>query len=130
MEALLDLAAGKLSAPWKTHSGGERQRAAIACALIAASLCEAGDSRNYVGGIEMLSDPSSRGAARVVTEIPNCILLLDEPTAALDQASSRLVEKVIVDSGLTIIMITHDEQQACRLAHQRVLLGVNGLDGI
>ncbi|MSP83612.1 MAG: ATP-binding cassette domain-containing protein [Alphaproteobacteria bacterium] len=47
------------------------------------------------------------------------ILFLDEPTASLDPAATRLIEAAIVDihrAGTTIVMTTHDLGQARRLA--------------
>ena len=51
-----------------------------------------------------------------------CVLLLDEPTAACDMETSLLVERALVTSGCTLIMITHDERQAIRMAHKRLML--------
>jgi len=49
------------------------------------------------------------------------ILLLDEPTAALDQESALLVESSIQKrkSGCTII-VSHSEEQADRIATRRI----------
>lgn len=47
--------------------------------------------------------------------------LLDEPTAALDDAATRLVEALILArqaSGTAILLVTHTEQQAARLAQR------------
>jgi putative ABC transport system ATP-binding protein len=46
------------------------------------------------------------------------VLLLDEPTGALDQESTRLVETVLHErlaAGVTIAMVTHTPEQAVRL---------------
>ncbi len=52
------------------------------------------------------------------------ILLLDEPTSALDETSRRGVEQlicgIIEGQGLTCILVTHDEEQAARMA-KRIL---------
>ena len=52
-------------------------------------------------------------------------LLLDEPTAALDGVSAAAVERLVRDlatRGLGILMVTHDEPQAERVADRRVEL--------
>jgi ABC-type sulfate/molybdate transport systems ATPase subunit len=52
------------------------------------------------------------------------VLLLDEPTAALDAASVTAVESLIktrMRAGLTVLWVTHDAEQAKRVAH-RVLV--------
>src|SRR5215831_14213640 len=49
------------------------------------------------------------------------VLLLDEPTAALDAASVAAVESLIatrVRAGLAVLWVTHDAEQARRIAHR------------
>jgi len=46
-------------------------------------------------------------------------LLLDEPTSALDTASKGGIEQLIrslADSGLTVVLVTHEPRQAAELA--------------
>jgi putative ABC transport system ATP-binding protein len=46
------------------------------------------------------------------------VLLLDEPTGALDQATTELVEAVLREqlaAGVAIVMVTHSAEQAARL---------------
>jgi putative ABC transport system ATP-binding protein len=55
------------------------------------------------------------------------VLLLDEPTAALDPASVAAVESLIaaqLRAGLAVLWVTHDAGQAKRIAHR--LLVVDG----
>jgi tungstate transport system ATP-binding protein len=62
--------------------------------------------------------------ARALARQPE-ILLLDEPTASLDPAATRLVEKIIqvnARSGTKVIMATHDLGQVRRLASDVVFL--------
>jgi len=65
--------------------------------------------------------------ARALANEPD-ILLMDEPTSALDPTSKQRIEDFIKNSvtkGPTIIMVTHDVDQAKRLA-DRVLLLIEG----
>jgi putative ABC transport system ATP-binding protein len=51
------------------------------------------------------------------------VLALDEPTSALDPNSKEGIEALIrslADDGLTVVMVTHDERQADRLADHRL----------
>lgn len=53
------------------------------------------------------------------------LLLLDEPTASMDPASAAWLENTLLQahqSGLTLVMVTHDLNQAKRLASRVVLL--------
>ena len=63
--------------------------------------------------------------ARTLANSP-LILLLDEPTSALDEASKREVEKLIQSivraEELTCVIVTHDSEQARRLAQTALLL--------
>jgi len=63
--------------------------------------------------------------ARTLANDP-CILLLDEPTSSLDEANRLGIESLILDivrqNGMTCIMVTHDLQQAARMADRVLLL--------
>ena len=64
------------------------------------------------------------GLARALNLSPK-ILLLDEPTSALDKKNTTLVEALLNEqlaTGMSIIMVTHDEGQARRVAHRRFSL--------
>ncbi|MCC2112658.1 MAG: phosphate ABC transporter ATP-binding protein, partial [Hyphomicrobiales bacterium] len=52
-------------------------------------------------------------------------LLLDEPTAALDPAATEAVEKLIrklLDDGVSVLLVTHAEEQADRLGARKLTL--------
>ncbi len=51
------------------------------------------------------------------------VLLLDEPTSALDPVSAKLVEETIVGSGIACVWVTHDAEQAGRVATKQLTLG-------
>jgi len=62
--------------------------------------------------------------ARALVRDPS-VLLLDEPTAALDRESAAAVEALVhalAGRGLGIVIVTHDEAQAARVATQTVRL--------
>lgn len=54
------------------------------------------------------------------------LLILDEPTASIDQAAIPAAEKMILDykqrTGCTVLLITHSSEQAKRLAEETILL--------
>jgi putative ABC transport system ATP-binding protein len=81
-------------------SGGEKQRVAIARTL--------------------LNDPD--------------VLLLDEPTSHLDSAAEERVEELLVDLihelDLTVVIVTHDEDQARRLGDRVLVLRDGRVDRI
>ncbi len=52
-------------------------------------------------------------------------MLLDEPTASLDPASTKAIEDIVRDvsaGGVKVVMATHDLGEAKRLAGEIVLL--------
>lgn len=62
--------------------------------------------------------------ARALAERPK-LLLLDEPTASLDPASTAEIEALVketAESGVKIIIVTHDTAQAARLCQDIAFL--------
>lgn len=62
--------------------------------------------------------------ARALVRDPE-VLLMDEPTSALDRDAAARIESLIrslVDRGLTIVLVTHNLEQAKRVADHAVLL--------
>lgn len=53
------------------------------------------------------------------------VMFLDEPTASLDPAATRLIENILretADSGVRVVLVTHDAQQARRVARNVVFM--------
>jgi ABC-type iron transport system FetAB ATPase subunit len=67
--------------------------------------------------------------ARALSLSPS-VLLLDEPTAALDPQATKFVEEIMrrqMAAGISIILVTHDEAQARRMANRAFVLEDNVL---
>ena len=61
------------------------------------------------------------------------IMLLDEPTAALDEAAAARVEVVLAErlaAGVAILLVTHDDAQAARLASRRLRIADGRLEEV
>lgn len=61
------------------------------------------------------------------------VLLLDEPTAALDAAATGAVEALIarqLEAGVGVLMVTHDPAQAARLCHRRYMMAQGKLEAV
>lgn len=63
--------------------------------------------------------------ANAIDPLPE-LLLLDEPAAGLDEAAAARLEEILLDlkreSGLTVLMVSHDLDQVRRLADRVTLL--------
>ncbi len=63
--------------------------------------------------------------ARTLANSP-LVLLLDEPTSSLDEASKigieALLRNIVTDQKLTCVIVTHDKAQAARLARRALVL--------
>jgi len=96
--------------------GSRRQRSASAAALKRTGVPDIG--RRPFGALSG-GERQRVLLAQALTPIPQ-LLILDEPTAGIDEAGVRLVEEVVSDlnaRGATIIWINHDLDQVARLAH-------------
>lgn len=67
--------------------------------------------------------------ARLIDRCPQ-VLLLDEPTANLDEDATRLVEGVVVRSGLAALWVSHDEAQLQRVATRRLRMAGRRLEEV
>lgn len=59
------------------------------------------------------------------------VLLLDEPTSALDQESTERVEAILkqrMTDGTSVVIVTHDDRQAQRLATHRFRMNAGKLE--
>jgi tungstate transport system ATP-binding protein len=65
------------------------------------------------------------GIARALVIEPE-ILFLDEPTASVDQKNTGIIEDIILtmkrEGKVTVIMTTHDKEQAARLADHLLIM--------
>ena len=62
--------------------------------------------------------------ARALVRHPE-ILLMDEPTSALDRDAAARIERLVTslnETGLTVVLVTHNLDQAVRLADHAILL--------
>jgi tungstate transport system ATP-binding protein len=96
-----------------------RRRAAAALARVGLPELAARPARRLSGGEQQ------RVALARAWALDPQVLFLDEPTASLDPASSREVERIIREiaaSGTRIVMTTHNLGQARRLAEEVIFI--------
>ena len=67
--------------------------------------------------------------ARLLARDPE-FLLLDEPTANLDGKATRLVEELILETGLAAIWVSHDVEQLERVAGRRFSMSDKQLEEV
>ncbi|MBE3582718.1 MAG: ATP-binding cassette domain-containing protein [Limnochordaceae bacterium] len=108
--------------------GAARQPQATGPALVAELLRMVGLPAELAGrSTEKLSggEAARVALARALANQPQ-VLLLDEPTASLDVASRREIEQLILrlqrESGLTVVWVSHDLEQAARVADRVMVI--------
>lgn len=77
-------------------------------------------------GLTLSSGETQRlGIARALVIRPQ-MLFLDEPTASVDQKNTEIIEEIILkmkkDGRVTVIITTHDREQAARLADSLLVM--------
>lgn len=85
------------------------------------------DSNYLYKDINLLSGGEKQRVAliRNVIFIPE-VLLLDEVTSALDKVNTLIVEEYIKklnNSGVTVVWVTHDEEQSKRIFNKKITIG-------
>ena len=97
------------------------------CALVSAAL-----ERLQIGGLALRKPYELSGGERQRAALARCLvrrrplLLLDEPFAALGPAMRRdfldLVDQLRTEQGLTVVLVTHQPEDAARIADRLAVL--------
>jgi len=105
------------------HSGLSRARSAQ---LARQSLCDAGlDEIAPIPAQRLSGGEQQRVALLRALLLKPDILFLDEATANVDPASTRVIEdqlKLAIGTGLKVVMVSHDQGQVRRMADEVVLV--------
>jgi len=84
--------------------------------------------------LSLSSGETQRLALARAMVIAPYVLLLDEPTASVDEENSEIIEGLISElkkpGGPLVIMATHDRQQAERLSDRVLTLKKGKIEGI
>jgi putative ABC transport system ATP-binding protein len=104
----------------------------LSAAQIAALLARVGLSNYEDRDVSNLSGGEAQrvSLARALANSPE-ILLLDEPTSALDDTSERAIEELVLsiirERRMTAVIVTHDTEQAHRIADRTMILDAGRL---
>jgi ABC-type iron transport system FetAB ATPase subunit len=114
-------------AAWWGDNVGEHFRTPANAADLAIKIGLPGDCMAWQVARLSTGEKQRLGFLRAIEDEPR-ILLLDEPTAALDTEAERAVEAIIRQrrqQGAAVILVTHSDSQARRLAdrHYRIEAG-------
>ncbi len=108
-----------------TPTTAEAARALLPCLNLPPAMMEGALSRLSTGERQRLALVRA-----LVLDSP--VLLLDEPTGALDQDATSRVEDALrarLACGTAILMVTHSAEQAARLGRQRLRMAEGRLTG-
>ena len=115
--------------PWLTCAGNlTLVQPALDAAGVERTLARVGLAGHADSWPRQLSGGMQRrlGLARALAVNPR-LLLLDEPFVSLDRAVVRDLQALLADliaaSGPTVVLVSHDPEDAARLAHRAVLIG-------
>ncbi|HEY1933591.1 MAG TPA: ABC transporter ATP-binding protein [Acetobacteraceae bacterium] len=109
----LDIAMQHFPGPTLTFARENMQRLGLAPGLLDSPV------------IRLSTGERQRIALLRVLALDPPVLLLDEPTAALDQDSTARVETLLRErlaGGTTVVMVSHNPEQAARLGHRRFFM--------
>ncbi|MFW6077343.1 MAG: ABC transporter ATP-binding protein [Hyphomicrobiales bacterium] len=109
---------------WWADRVGAHFRAPDEAAAKAVELGLPGDCMDWQVARLSTGEKQRLGVLRAVEDHPK-VLLLDEPTAALDAAAEKAVEALIQRlraDGAAVVLVTHSNAQAARLADRRYVI--------
>lgn len=107
---------------WWAETVGEHFRDWAAASALLRELGFAEETQSWPVSRLSTGERLRMALARALIVLPK-VLLLDEPTAALDAASVAAVESLIaarLRSGLAVLWVTHDPAQAGRIAARQL----------
>jgi ABC-type iron transport system FetAB ATPase subunit len=111
-------------AAWWADRVCEHFRAPDEAAAMAVEIGLPGDCMDWQVARASTGEKQRLGVLRALEDHPQ-VLLLDEPTAALDATAEQAVEALIKrlrNDGVAIVLVTHSDSQAERLADRRYLI--------
>jgi putative hydroxymethylpyrimidine transport system ATP-binding protein len=125
VEALapIDLTAVRANVAWPLEVGGASQR--VACVKADELLAKVGLAGFGHAFPAELSGGMRQRAALARTLYENRpVVLMDEPFSALDALTRARIQALAAEvlEGRTVLLVTHDPAEACRLAHLLLVL--------
>ncbi|KPV52278.1 phosphate ABC transporter ATP-binding protein [Kouleothrix aurantiaca] len=99
----------------------------VEAALRSAALWDEVKDKLRQSGMAMSGGQQQRLCIARAIAVQPAVLLMDEPCAALDPVATLKIEELMIDlkQNYTIVIVTHNLQQAARVADQTVFMTMN-----
>ncbi len=71
---------------------------------------------------ELSGGEAQRASLAIALSLQPQLMLLDEPTSSCDKEATLLIEKTLLEQNITLMIVSHSEEQVSRLCTSKIML--------